>query len=210
MASWSSLDYFGRWKALHYYARRFFSKVLLSPNEEEGELRFYVVSDLPAPVEGRLELRLMDFEGGELYAKSMDLTVASLESRVYSAMPIDTLLDDADPHRVFLHSRLTAAGAVLSSDVHLFAPFKDLALPDPEIEIEWTPSEGGARIAVSSSSFAKDVSLSIPGVDGRFSDNYFDLLPGEAKTVDFRPARAEDIGLIDGRLQARSLVDVLK
>jgi beta-mannosidase len=210
VASWSSLDYFGRWKALHYYARRFYSNVLLSPNEEEGALRFYVVSDLPVPVDGRLEVRLTDFEGGELYAKSMDVTVVPLESRVYDAIPIDALLDGADLQRVFLSSRLTAGEAVLSSDVHLFAPLKDLALPDPEIEIEWTPAEGGARIAVRSSKFAKDVYLSIPGVDGRFSDNFFDLLPGEAKAVDFRPAQAKDIGQIDGRVQVRSLADVLR
>jgi beta-mannosidase len=140
----------------------------------------------------------------------MDVTVVPLESRVYDAIPIDALLDGADLQRVFLSSRLTAGEAVLSSDVHLFAPLKDLALPDPEIEIEWTPAEGGARIAVRSSKFAKDVYLSIPGVDGRFSDNFFDLLPGEAKAVDFRPAQAKDIGQIDGRVQVRSLADVLR
>ncbi|HEX8293121.1 MAG TPA: glycoside hydrolase family 2 TIM barrel-domain containing protein, partial [Pyrinomonadaceae bacterium] len=63
VASWSSVDYFGRWKALQYYARRFYAPVLLSPHVEGGEVRLYVVSDRAEPLRAGLHVRLLDFEG---------------------------------------------------------------------------------------------------------------------------------------------------
>ena len=45
VASWSSIDYYGRWKALQYYARRFYAPVLVSPHVEDGAVKVYIVSD---------------------------------------------------------------------------------------------------------------------------------------------------------------------
>jgi beta-mannosidase len=210
VASWASLDYFGRWKALHYYARRFFSKVLLSPVEEEGELRFYIVSDDPAPIDAELRVRLLDFDGNALYANATRVTVAPLESRVYGAMQRAQLLGDADAGEVLLYSTLTAGDRMLSSDVHLFVPFKELELPDPAIEFQVAPADGAARITLESESFAKDVALTVPGIDGFFSDNFFDLLPGEETVITFRPHETIDVEVIRERLQLRTLADALR
>src|SRR5579864_3876529 len=54
VASWSSIDYSGRWKALHYYARRFYGGVLVSPYAHEGTVDVYVVSDKLQPVTGQI------------------------------------------------------------------------------------------------------------------------------------------------------------
>ena len=66
VASWSSIDYFGRWKALQYYAKRFYSPVLLSPVVEEKDLKFYVVSDRPTPTPALLSVELRDLDGNTL------------------------------------------------------------------------------------------------------------------------------------------------
>jgi beta-mannosidase len=210
VASWASLDYFGRWKALHYYARRFFSKILLSPIEEEGQLRFYIVSDDPASVEAELRTRLLDFDGNHLYANATGVTVAPLASRVYGTMQRARLLGDADVGRVLLHSTLTSGDRMLSSDVHLFVPYRELELPDPAIEFRVTPADGAARITLQSERFAKDVALSIAGIDGFFSDNFFDLLPGEEIVIVFRPDEKIDIEVVRERLQVRSLADAMR
>src|SRR6202142_2848424 len=67
VASWSGIDYYGRWKALHYAARKFFAPVLVSPVEDDGNLRVYVVSDRRADLHAKLVVRLVDFEGKELW-----------------------------------------------------------------------------------------------------------------------------------------------
>jgi beta-mannosidase len=62
-ATWSSVDYFGRWKALHYKLKTVFKDVLLSAVQEDGYLRIYAISDLPEEKEFRLGLKIIDFHG---------------------------------------------------------------------------------------------------------------------------------------------------
>ena len=211
VASWSSIDYEGRWKALHYYARRFFAPVLVSPVEEDGELRVYVVSDRRETLEGRLEVKLLDFAGTELAATTSAVTVQPLASRVYTAVRTGDLLGDADPRAVVLYTALTDGRDVLSSATHLFAPFKELALPDPAISSTVEAAEGAVRVTLRSERFASNVALSAPGLSGSFSDNYFDLVPGRPLTVEFRPAEGStvDADAVRVAMQIRSMADAL-
>ena len=63
VASWSSIDYFGRWKALHYAARRFYAPVLLSVEDEGSWMSMHVTSDLTAPWEGTVRWTLEMLDG---------------------------------------------------------------------------------------------------------------------------------------------------
>src|SRR5437868_12905498 len=98
VASWSSIDYYGRWKALHYYARRFYDDLLVSPWEENGNLSIYVVSDRTRSSAGSLRLRVMDFQGKLLLEKVQNLTIPELSSKVYATYSRDELLKDTDAH----------------------------------------------------------------------------------------------------------------
>src|SRR4029078_11807827 len=73
VASWAGMDYFGRWKALHYAARRFFSPILLITVEGGSEMRVDGVWDLRTDTPGHLVARLLDFEGRELWRKESDV-----------------------------------------------------------------------------------------------------------------------------------------
>src|SRR5208282_6642660 len=91
VASWSSIDYYGRWKALQYYARRFYSPILVSPHVEDGMLKTYIVSDKVAPVNGELRLRIVDFDGKVVKQVSEPVTVPELSSAVYLQWPLSDL-----------------------------------------------------------------------------------------------------------------------
>ena len=82
VASWSSIDYTGRWKALQYYARRFYGDILLSPHEENGSLNFYVVSDRPQSTAAQLQVSLLDFEGHTLWSQQQDIGGLGPEQQV--------------------------------------------------------------------------------------------------------------------------------
>src|SRR5215470_1415949 len=85
VASWSGIDYYGRWKALHYAARRFFAPLLVSPVEEGEGVRVFVVSDLVTDTPARLTLRLVDLEGRadpRLWRAELDVTVQAASSDV--------------------------------------------------------------------------------------------------------------------------------
>src|SRR5205085_114414 len=81
VASWSSIDYYGRWKALQYYARRFYNPLLVSPHPEGDAINLYVVSEHPTPVPAHLTATLMDFAGHALTQTSADVNVAPLTSK---------------------------------------------------------------------------------------------------------------------------------
>ena len=144
VASWSGIDYFGRWKALHYAARRFFAPILVSAVEEAGAIRVYGVSDLRTPTRGHLALRLVDFDGRELWRKASDVTLAANASAVLSTWPRASALQGADPARVVLVAELAAPGGErLARSLFYFEKTKDLALPEPELSVAVTPAPIG-------------------------------------------------------------------
>jgi beta-mannosidase len=186
VASWSSIDYTGRWKALQYYARRFYSEILVSPQEENGNINVFVVSDQVQPAAAQLNLSLLDFDGNKLWGQQQDIEVAPLKSKSYLTIPIDKLMAAQDPKRVLLFTEVVVGGKRVSSNEHFFKPYKELAVPRPQIKTDIMPVRGGFKVTVSADKFARAVYLSAPGFVGSFSDNYFDLIPGEKMEVEFR------------------------
>ena len=190
VASWSSIDYYGRWKALQYAARRFFAPVLVSPVDENGNLRVYTVSDRRTDIQAHLSLRVVDLEGGERWQFATDITVKALSSQAQFQAWKRDILKGIDPTRVVLVAELTdrATGAELSRNIFYFLKPRDLVLPAPELAVSVTPHEGGATVKVTARRFARAVWLSAQSIDGFFADNFFDLLPGESATVEWTPA----------------------
>jgi beta-mannosidase len=191
VASWAGIDYFGRWKALHYFARRFFAQVLVSPVEEDGALAVYVVSDLRRGAAMQLVVRLVDFDGRELRRETRDVSVAGNTSAVHLSAPVADWLRGVDARRVVLVAEASEEAAVVGRGLHYFAKTKELDLPDPALScvmVDPSAPSGAVRIAVSARRLAKSVRIEAlgEGADaGHFSDNYFDLLAGETVTVDW-------------------------
>jgi beta-mannosidase len=110
VASWASIDYYGRWKALQYYARRFYDDVLVSPFRHDGKVDVYVVSDKLQPVTGQIRTRLLDFSGKSLVDKMQDVQVAAQSSAVYFTLDEKELMANADPKKTFLVFDLAVGG----------------------------------------------------------------------------------------------------
>ena len=91
VASWSSIDYYGRWKALQYYARRFYAPILVSPHVENGSLKVYIVSDKTTAQPATLRVRLMNFDGKVLLEEKHDINIDPLASKVYLDWPLAKL-----------------------------------------------------------------------------------------------------------------------
>jgi beta-mannosidase len=207
VASWSSIDYTGRWKALQYYARRFYSDVLVSPQEENGNLSVFVVSDRLQPAAGQLHLTLFDFEGNKLWSQQQDIEIAALNSKSYVTVPIETLLAGKQAGEVFLFAEVLVGGKPVSTNQHFFKAYKDLILPRPEIATEVTPVRSGLRLTLSADKFARSVYLATPNSGGFFTDNYFDLVPGRKVEVDFRPGVVMGLREFRKQLKIRTLAD---
>jgi beta-mannosidase len=183
VVSWSSRDYFGRWKALHYAARDAFAPVLVSPVLRGDTVEVWGVSDRLESLDTSLRLELLGFDGTVLWESTQPTTLPAGKSTLLWKGSAPILLADADPKKVVLVGSLTGMDDQVPSQPSLlyFLPPKELDLGASAIRLEVTSDEEGLLLSLESDVLAKDVYLSLDGA--RFEDNFFDLLPGRSHVV---------------------------
>ena len=206
VASWASIDYYGRWKALHYYARRFYDDVLISPFLHDDKVDVYVVSDKLQPLSGTIHTRLLDFSGNSLLDQTKDVQVPAQSNAIYFTVDKASLGAKANLRQSFLVFDLEIAGKRVSRNLIFFNVTHDLELPvSPKIETTLDKASDGYTITVQSPKLARSVSLSFGDLDAQSSDNYFDLLPGEPVTLHLKSSATPD--QIKGAMKVISLTD---
>ncbi len=208
VASWASIDYYGRWKALQYYARRFYDDVIVSPFRHDGKVDVYVVSDKLQPLNGTIHTRLLDFSGKVLSEKTQDVQIPAQSSAIYFTVDQKELLANANPTKSFLVFDLTVGGQQVSRNLIFFDTMHNLDLPKPvKIETSLDKSNGGYAVTLRSPALARSVFVSFGDLDVKTEDNYFDLLPGEAVTVKLKTPAAVTLDQLKSGIQVISLTD---
>ncbi|OUR95114.1 beta-mannosidase [Flavobacteriales bacterium 34_180_T64] len=182
--SWSSIDFSGQWKALHYKIKKSFENILVSSSVVDDSLITYVVNDRLKNMAGTLSLKLIDFSGQELWKSNTLIEVDANSSKIYSVINLKGI-DKTN-------AVLVATVNNHSFNYYLSKP-KELKLKPAVIQQSIQKTETGFRIELSSTSLQKDVFL-FTDSHGHFSDNYFDLLPNETITIDFK-SEATDLEL---------------
>jgi len=188
VASWSSIDYYGRWKAQQYYARKSFAPVLITSWIDGDALHITAVNDRLENVAGVLALVLIDFRGTVLKTIRQPLLLNANSSASVFTGTVADVLGTAAPETVLLRASLAAGHDLIAEDRLYFRSVKDLTLPAADIAVKVKDLGGEFAIGVSSPTLAKNLYLSFDDIDGTYSDNYFDLLPGETQIVQFKPA----------------------
>jgi beta-mannosidase len=159
----------------------------VSPASEDGSLNVYVVSDRLNAVRGRLDVRIIELKSGQVvYEWKNNVTLPANSSSIHFKAPIKALLAGRDAGEVVVHARFTEVpGKVMAirSNNHFLSRYKDIHFPKASIHASSVAAHDGYDVTVKSDAFARGVFLSIEGIDRFFSDNYFDLLPGEAITI---------------------------
>lgn len=185
VVSWSSIDYYGNWKALHYQAKRAFAPLIINPIHENGNLNVYLLSDkLEDSSDMTLDMRLMDFKGKKLLQKSAKVEVAANTSAKVFSCALDEWADETQRKECYLLLSLKdRQGKEITRDIHYFLPTKDLNLPQTTVNSKLKVQDGRCEVTLSSSKLAKDIFVQIPYQGARFTDNFFDLLPGETRKI---------------------------
>lgn len=180
VVSWSSIDYLGNWKALHYQIKRSFENQVILAEEKNGILSFYAINDELKKFENVfVEIQAIDFNGKLLNEITTVPDGKTLESIVkFNPIEIKNLILGFNKNEVFLKLVLKDKNEkVIAENNYFFSKPKDLKLPKPNIKIKKiSPTE----IEISTDVFAKDVYLI---GDMHFSDNFFDLLPKTSKRI---------------------------
>jgi len=184
VASWASIDYYGRWKALHYYARRFYDDVLISPFLHDDKVDVYVVSDKLQQISGTIHMRLLDFSGNVLLEQTEEVQIPAQSNAIYLSVDKAAVLAKTDLSKSFLVFDLDVAGKRVSRNLIFFDVTHDLELPvGPKVETSLAKTGDDYTVTVQSSKLARNVYLSFGDLNVEAADNYFDLLPGEPVTI---------------------------
>jgi beta-mannosidase len=190
VASWASIDYYGRWKALQYYAKKFYADTIVSPFAHDGKIDVYVVADSLTPQTGTIRTRLMDFSGKVLSEKTSDVQIAPQSSA--SAFTLDqkdflAAAGNADPKKSFLVFDLSVGGKQLSRNTLFFGAMHDLDLPvAPKVDASIAKTADRYAVTLTSPVLARSAFVSFGDKDATFSDNYMDVLPGEPLTIEVK------------------------
>lgn len=185
VASWSSTDYYQKWKALQYYVKKGFEPVLVSPFTQGDTLKVDVINDKLEPINAELKLKLMDFSGKVVWEKNSQITVPANASTNFFEVNKSTFLAETGnlADRTVLVCELVEKENVISKNSIFFKPYKELKIEKPQVSYEIADVAGGFDITVKSDKLAKNVYLQIGDEEGFFTDNYFDMLPGETITI---------------------------
>jgi len=183
VASWSSIDYYGRWKALHYAARNSYAPFLISPVVAVDKVSIVVVSDKIQNVEAVLDLKVLDIDGMVVSQRSVPVSIKPNCSEPYLELEKHQLLGTSDESRLVLRSRLVKGEEVLAENLTFFKPPKDLQLKKPTFTTGVSATGNVLTLIIEANTLAKNVLLTCGDEDAFFSDNYFDLLPGAKKAI---------------------------
>lgn len=185
VVSWSAIDYYGNWKAMQYQTRRAFALVLVDAIKEGGKLRVYVLSDCLNTEKVTLQLEWTDFQGKVHRRQQIDGDLPVNTSEVFYEEDWQKAFAACDTTASFL--RMTLKGhesrKILSDEVYYPVYPKYQHLPKAKISCKKSPKKGGYELTLKSNQLARDVFIEIPVQGVRFSDNFFDLLPGMTKKV---------------------------
>ena len=200
VTSWSSIDYYGRWKALHYYAKRFFAPVMISCEEKgwmsananmnrqhfefEKSIRLNVTNETREEKHLTVHWALRNADASIVREESRDITVAALSSCWFDKVD----LAEADLFEQYVSYEALENGTVISSGTVIFSYPKYFHYQNPNLQI----TVEGNELVVTADAYAKSVEILNENEDLVLDDNYFDMNAGSRRV---KILRGEAVGL---------------
>jgi beta-mannosidase len=213
VASWSSIDYYGRWKALHYMAKKFFAPLLVSGVEDEvnNTIDIHVTSDLLdiAP-EHILNWTVTDTTGTEIVSGSETIDIPANCNTFVKSLDLKDIVEKFTTRKLLIWLELTDNdNNIISDNLISFAKPKHLNLSNNPNISSSIKSKGKLYVV----SLQSDVPvlwcwLELSNIDARLSDNFINLRPGKIVKITINPEYDLTLKKIENQLVIRSVVDI--
>ena len=203
VASWSSIEYGGKWKQLHYHAKRFYAPVIgviqqqkIKVANQNGKeiikkvIDFWIISDLNTPCKTDVNISLRNFDGKVLQSLDFKIDLKPQETKKIKTMAAND--DDPRMKNIFLTIDTHASAedkTFRHSNTHFFTTYKSCKLPKANITADLFEEDNQLKIKLKTDKPAFFVTLDTPGIPGRFSDNSITLLPNREITLTFYPKK---------------------
>ncbi|MFV0416851.1 MAG: beta-mannosidase [Chthoniobacterales bacterium] len=222
VASWSSLEFGGKWKAAHYASKRFFAPVLVSahvPGDEiidKGnlvrssvrEVHLHTISDVTKRLKGCLTWQICHLDGKTLESGKKNISLRYLEARRQKTLDCQKLLQKYGPRNLYLRICLETEDGQISEDTVFFTAPRFIEFSDTPIKLTIKPhKQSDFELTLTSKSFHHQVQIDLPEIAHRLSDNFFDLYPGEARHIQLNTSSITNLQEIKKLITTRSLVD---
>lgn len=211
VASWSSIDYYGKWKALQYTAKNSFQNLLISTENTKDSIHFFVVSDLLKNTTANLQISLLDFDGTILKQWEQPIVVDANTSKKYYSLDKNDVIRELNSNNFVLHAELISETdtKTLSENTFYLSPHKNLSFPEPELTYAIKEHYNYFEVILNTKKLAKNVYLSSDS-NFNFSDNYFDMLPNTQKVVTIQKVPFDNLKSFKNRLKIMTLIDTYK
>ena len=187
VASWASIDYYGRWKALHYGAKRFYARFMATACEKEElstEIDYYIHNESFKERKAVLRVRLIDRDFHTLYETETEITAAAFE--VKNVLPMDFapfLAEAGMKKRAVAEYSLIEDGCIVSRGTTLFVKPKYFDFKTPEYRVSVTEKADGFCIHAEADTYVSYAELSLDEYDVVLEDNFFDITSEEGVDI---------------------------
>jgi beta-mannosidase len=192
VASWSSRDYYGRWKAQQYFAREAYRDILVSPIVKERNLNFYIVSDRLTNSKGTLWVKALKLDGTVVNEKKIPVNIPANSSTNLYTTDVDLFLKGNPKEDVVIYTQFTDQGGQIYRNNYFLLKQKDIHFPKATIVTSVKPVINGFEVSLKSDVFARAVFMSIEGIDNFFENNFFDILPGQTVVTKVKTSLPQD------------------
>ena len=204
VSSWSSVDYFGRYKALHYFAKNFYAPVAMGLFAEGKKITVNVANETLKDFRGTVKVGIMDAEFTPVSEASVEFTVDALTSSDVKTFDFSAVKGIRD--RYFYADLYDEDGNFLTRRTELGAKPKHFMWKKPNIDIKAEECTDGVMLTVTSDVFAKNVEISFKSEDPKLSDNFFDIATKDAVKI-FVFTKTEPKALL-ADMQIRTVYDI--
>ena len=212
VASWSSLDYYLRWKALHYVAKRCYTPLFASVKEERDSVEFWLTNDHKNIKNGTLSWRIINSDGKLLLEGSKRTEVPPCTSILVERIDVKEINVDKKYTQNVIFFKLTNQNNILFRGFRLFDHPKKMSLKSPELSYKITKIKDVPyeyTVEITTQHLALYVFLESESLDFIASDNYFSMEPGEIRDILLKVIKNGDTLDVDKVIKVKSLNDLV-
>ena len=186
VVSWSSIDYYGNWKAQHYRMRDVFAPLALGVKFQDNQLNYYTMSDYLNDMNNlQLTVQVVDFNKGVVKQLKEKVNAKANASNIVKTFNVAEVVSESDKANTMIRAWLSdSKGNKISTKDYFFYWPNKLNLPQTDVKTSVKYADGKYTVTLTSARLAKDVFVEIPIMGAQFTDNFIDLLPGEKKVIE--------------------------
>ena len=205
VASWASIDYFGRWKALHYLACRFYAPVLLSIEDKPPQMDIHIASDLTKSWQGTILWMLETVSGDLVDSGTLVVEADPLADTPIHSFDFSNQVNAENERDLVFICELWQGADLVSTSLGTFVPNKHVSFMDPDLNVTITQVGDEFVFSVTAKSMARFVELKLRAADVVFSDNYFDVPAGREVEISCQIPDGWSLEMAEDALRVYSL-----